>query len=214
MNTATETKIAFSVSTDFALRGKNPENYDIRILNFPGWEDVGFFAGTNYNGKVPKPIYAIGDLERIETIDYLYNDKRYFIVSKLFIDTINNFDKDEYNLFPVRVYQSNNLNEINQIDLTDLNERLYVDSFFILQCKKSIDILDKKHSKIEYFDFSLDDGTPVIADVSHFEFINENNNSLPSIFQIPELTQYFVSNSAKSLLEQKNISGLEFDELP
>jgi hypothetical protein len=190
--------------------------YNAWLIDFPGQENVCFTilsppsaevyfpVGNGRYGTLPNPVLFEALNEVLNKIDYIYNDRRWPLISKRMLHTLLSVRHFPHRTFPVEMLDA----PVGQ----DKDGHWYPFSgivnhdFVIFQLLSREDVFDWERS--DYLPHSK-----LIGRVQRARKIVliESEEGLPPIFQLSAFEyRLFVSHAGKVALEAANITGARF----
>jgi hypothetical protein len=199
--------VAFVLKWELSHLGD--DEYDARLLKFPGWENTMRLSSTKeYN--LPQPIRFDANFRTLARVDYPYNNVRWPIMSSRMIQTLEAVGEFSHKAIEI-VMLDDTILPPDRYDQSGKprNPKLENRDFRALQLLNHLDAFDWEKSVAE-----RDEDLPARAQSIDKLVLKEPAGGFPPLFRLSVYpVALFVSSAARTALEKAGIGGVDLQEL-
>jgi hypothetical protein len=182
-------------------------DHEAWFREIPDMEEPQFWKAQEIDLPEGKSIDFESPGDILQDVDWLYNDKRWPLMSLRMLNILLSVGEFSYQALPVTMFNTTQYwNEDTQSSFQS-DEKNY--NFILLNLLEKLDIFDWENSIYE-----PDEITPQYPGWMEKMVFKVPENGFPPIFKVStHSARLYVSAGARAALEAAGIKGVEFDEL-
>lgn len=197
---------AYLLDWDLAVLGD--EDYLAYLVEFPGSEDIVTLSSTSAY-SLPSVIYFIGNVRKLETLDYPYTNVRWPLMSRQMISVLRSVGPFESREIAVTILDDTIPKARLFPKSGKINHKHALHGFVGVQLLQHLDVFDWDRSEYE----RSENSPSRVRDISKL-VLKVPPGGFPPLFRVSAArTLLFVSGAARQALEDAKVTGVRFADV-